>query len=244
MKNGGKLNFIMNSWMQFNTIVLSGLCALKTVPSATTFYFNVPIQQWWPVVSLAHGCQQGPVLAEPCSMSGRMHFGIAGCGRASAAFPSPGSAGKTLMWRTIGELQSGDYFLKTMQTPRHECHCSDAPVRSLRRGSLGSRIMAQPARPPSQAPGNHPRKRWDVLFWALNCSVPASAWPSPPYPPPATPQQGELKDRPEEFVPPALSPLPCAVTTSPSWSHQRRWHLHVQYSPAMKNIKTPTPLGD
>lgn len=140
----------------------------------------------------------------PCPM----HFGITNSRRASAAFPSPGWAGKTLMWRIMWELQGGDYFLRTMRTLRDECGCSDAPVQSLCLGSLGSRIMAQPAQPPSQAPGSQPRKRQDIPFWALNCSVPASAWPSPPHPPTATPQQGELKDRMSLSLP---SPHRCPV---------------------------------
>lgn len=56
-------------------------------------------------------------------------------------------------------------------------------VRSLRLGSAGSGITAQPAQPPSQAPGSQPRKRQDVSFWALNSSVPGQVLLIPRLPP-------------------------------------------------------------
>lgn len=132
------------------------------------YFCKVPVQLWWPVGASRVWCWQSRA---PCPM----HFGITNSRRASAAFPSPGWAGKTLMWRIMWELQGADYFLRTMRALRDECGCSDAPVQSLCLGSLGSRIMAQPAQPPSQAPGSQPRKRQDIPFWALNCSIPASA---------------------------------------------------------------------
>lgn len=118
-----------------------------------------------------------------------------------------------------GGITEWGLFLKTKHTLRHECQRSSAEPSPRQPWQL---IMAQPARPPSQAPGSQPRKRQDVLFWTLDCSVPASAWPSPPYPPPAALRQRQLKDRAEEFVPPIPSALPGAVTMSPSRSHQRR----------------------
>lgn len=45
MINNGKLNFIMYSWMQFNTIVISGVCGLKIFPSDSMLFFNVQIQK-------------------------------------------------------------------------------------------------------------------------------------------------------------------------------------------------------
>lgn len=45
MINNGKLNFIMYSWMQFHTIVISGICGLKTFPSDSMLFFNVQIQK-------------------------------------------------------------------------------------------------------------------------------------------------------------------------------------------------------
>lgn len=115
--------------MQFNTIVLSGLCALKTVPSARMlFFFNSATMTWG-----LHGCgcQQGLMLRV-------QHFGITNCGRVSSL------AGQGTPSR--GELR-GNYAVGII-------FCS----------SPGSRTRAQPAQPPSQAPGSQPRKRQDVSF--------------------------------------------------------------------------------
>lgn len=153
------------------------------------------------------------VLAEPCSMPGTMHFGLTDRGRASAAFPSPAWAGKTLMWRTTGELWSGDYFLKTMQTEERDCCTLRCRAFARQRWQRDNGSGSPASKPGSREPAQKMPRRL-ILGPEFFCS-----WPSPPHPPPATPQQGELKDSTEEFVPPVPSLLPCAVTVSPSQSH-------------------------
>lgn len=41
MINNGKLNFIMHSRKQFNTIVISGVCGFKMLPREQRLFFNV-----------------------------------------------------------------------------------------------------------------------------------------------------------------------------------------------------------
>lgn len=187
------------------------------------YFFSVLIQLWWPVVSMARGCQRGLALAEPCSMSSTRHFGITNCGRASAAFPSPGWAGKTLTWRIRewGLFSADNADSEARMWLQRRCGAEPSPRQPWQRDHG------------SASPENTKTGPWIVLLLAKSSSSPS-----------ATPQQGELKDSTEEFIPPV--PLCCLVLSQcPHHGATKGGGICISnIHPLWRIGKLPTPLGD
>jgi len=144
--------------MQFNTIVISGVCGLTIFPSDSTLFFNVQIQKERPVASLADVREVGDEASAPGFGTGRAGLAVQHAAKVFCERRCLSPQGRPTSEKLRGNRGAGIIFRRQCELRGVNCRSSQTPAQSLR---LGSSTAAKPAPPclASQAPAKNPPRR-------------------------------------------------------------------------------------
>lgn len=205
MTNNGKLNFIMYSWMQFNTIVISGVCGLKIFPSDSVSFILA--------CELRSNDLRFPPSAMPAPWSGD---------GASAPRFGAGSAGLAAAWGAqrgwLGnkdpQLQNYGGIMEIIS--QRQCKLRGMNVTPWNWGAKPSPWQRESGRAHGERDKNPPRRLilgTFVLFPCLSPSYPLPVSPCPkdgarpsPSPPQFDPVLGWSCSQVSPFVHPIFTP--------------------------------------